>query len=86
MSLVSQLHSGGLGHWCTHALPNTAPLIAEVQGAVCNVDPVRPAGDVDVDHWVVQLATFPSLVRGHLDVRKRKTPGLTFEGLSMGDA
>jgi hypothetical protein len=58
MSLVSQLHSGGLGHWCADVLTNTAPLATQVQAAVRNVDPVRPTGDVDVDHWAVIGSAF----------------------------
>jgi hypothetical protein len=51
MSLVSQLHSGVLGHWCNDVLTGVEPLIGEVWNAARNADPVRPVGEVDVDHW-----------------------------------
>jgi hypothetical protein len=51
MSLVSQLHSGVLGHWCNDVLTGVEPLIDDVLTAARAAAPVRPVGEVDVDHW-----------------------------------
>jgi len=55
MSLTSQLKTcvrgDMLGDWCQDRLTGTDTLIDEVQAAVVDVPPIRPVGDVDVDHW-----------------------------------
>lgn len=51
MSLTSQLRDGALGAWCAATLPGVPALVDEVQAAARGREPVRPAGNVDADHW-----------------------------------
>jgi hypothetical protein len=51
MSLTSQLHDGELGRWCAARLPGTAAVSAAVARAGSGHRPIRPAGQVDQNHW-----------------------------------
>ncbi|MBV9059411.1 MAG: hypothetical protein JOZ09_09645 [Pseudonocardiales bacterium] len=51
MSLTSQLKSGRLGRWCHDFLTGTDKFVDQVQAAATGHQPIRPAGQVDPDHW-----------------------------------
>lgn len=51
MSLTTQLHGGALAAWCVENLPGTERLAAEVTAAARRHRPVRPTGQVPVEHW-----------------------------------
>lgn len=51
MSLTSQLKSGRLRRWCADFLTGTDELVGQVQAAATGHQPIRPAGQVDPDHW-----------------------------------
>lgn len=63
MSLTSQLYEGYLGSWCARNLPGTPAVVDQVQAAGRAVGrPVRPAGQVEAEHW----ATVGGLVDARL--------------------
>src|SRR5690348_15474975 len=51
MSLTSQLHGGELEAWCRANLAGTGSVISRVQTMAAPRKPVRPVGQVGLEHW-----------------------------------